>query len=128
MKTWRLSMLIVPKVSARIVAQTKPPIQTSSSAPISDYPADITQFGLQSYSFGSAADIQRIYARIWDRNIDLETELRKSSKGFTQVGNALADMIDKNKKPEDHFRVFKSEMVILMDKLGLVTAMPSSPL
>jgi DNA repair exonuclease SbcCD ATPase subunit len=92
---------------------------TSSAAPVSDIPPDITQLGLTIHPFVSAVDAERIYAKLRDEVTDLKAKLSKTRKDLNHVGHELDQMVKKNSKLDDELKIIQIDKQSLAKRLDL---------
>jgi DNA repair exonuclease SbcCD ATPase subunit len=92
---------------------------TSSAAPVSDIPPDITQSGLTIHPFVSAVDAERIYAKLRDEVTDLKAKLSKTRKDLNHVGHELDQMVKKNLELDDELKIIQIDKQSLAKRLDL---------
>jgi septal ring factor EnvC (AmiA/AmiB activator) len=90
---------------------------SSSSAPYSDFPADVAHVGLPVHSFVSLFEVQPIFDQLRSEIVDLKTELSKTSKDLSQVGNKLLAMTEENKKLDDQLKTAQLDKQTLKEEL-----------
>jgi septal ring factor EnvC (AmiA/AmiB activator) len=90
---------------------------SSSSAPDSDFPADVAHVGLPVHSFVSLVEVQPIFDQLRSENVDLKTELSKTSKDLSQVSNKLLAMTEENKKLDDQLKIAQLDKQTLKEEL-----------
>jgi uncharacterized protein (DUF3084 family) len=75
--------------------------------------------GLPVHSFVSLVEVQPIFDQLRSEIVDLKTELSKTRKDLSQVGNKLLAMTEENKKLDDQLKIAQLDKQTLKEELRI---------
>jgi hypothetical protein len=95
---------------------------SSSSAPVTEFRAEISRFGFLLYDFVPIGEFKSRYVELRNKTIQIKAKLTKTSQDHNRIGDALIEMAEKNRKHVQEIQGIELDKQTFLKRLASVTA------
>jgi chromosome segregation ATPase len=95
---------------------------SSSSAPVTEFRAEISRFGFLVHDFVPIGEFKSRYAELGNKTIQIKAKLTKTSQDHHRIGDAVIEMAEKNRKLVQEIQGIELDKQTFLKRLASVTA------